>query len=909
MHYAEPYRVKIVQNNRPVPAHTRLEALVRAEYNVYRLPRTAVYLDFVGTEGAGAMSDQQLAGLMIGDEAYAGSRNFYCLEEAARQVLGKAHIVPTHQGRGAENLLLRHLMKPGQIVPTNRNLQTAGPLAAHQGGSLVDVVTGDAFQPGSPSRYKGNVDLTKLKELLRREGHRVAFVLLAASVPLLGGQVMELGNLEAAAKLAREAGVRLVLDASQVASAAYLVKEWERWPEPLGQLIHRYCQAADIVYLSARQDAFCHTGGLIAVNEAKDLTALKALVVVFEGLHTYGGQAGRDMQAFARGLVEMADEGYHFFRRRKFDYLERHLRACDLPLYHPIGTSGPALDATALSPGAGPEDYRCEALAAALYLSTGVRVGPLGRLRQPDANLELLALSVPRRTYTERQIDYLIDAVSGMRGAAVKPLRLAKPPPGGRHELAGFVPAGELQIPAAPPPETARRPEPYIIKVVEPLTVPDRPRREKAIAEAGYNTFLLRSEDVYIDLLTDSGTSAMSTEQWARMLATAEAETGTSGYEALVSAVREVLGFRHVLPTHQGRAAEHILSQTTIRPGQIVVNNMYFTTTREHQEMAGGVFRDLIVPQAHDPTSTYPFKGDIDVDAFEGLIREVGRDQIAYICLEANVNMAGGQPVSMAGTRRLSAVARYYGIPLYWDATRVAENAYFIKWKEPGYQDRSIGEILRELMSYGDGCTVSAKKDLLVNIGGLLCLNDDETYRKAAAMAAVYEGTPVQGGLAARDLTAMAVGCREMTDLDYLRNRIEQIQYLAGKLRNRGVPIVEPPGGHAVFLDARRFLDHLPQDELPAQRLAAELYVECGVRAMERGVVSAGRDRKTGKHKYPKLELVRLTIPRRVYTYSHLDIVADGVSALYDRRHEIRGLAFAYEPETLRFFQARFRPL
>jgi tyrosine phenol-lyase len=445
--------------------------------------------------------------------------------------------------------------------------------------------------------------------------------------------------------------------------------------------------------------------------------------------------------------------------------------------------------------------------------------------------------------------------------------------------------------------------------VVEPLTVPARPRREEAITEAGYNTFLLRSEDVYIDLLTDSGTSAMSTEQWARMLATAEAETGTSGYDALVSAVREVLGFRYVLPTHQGRAAEHLLSQTTIRPGQIVVNNMYFTTTREHQEMAGGVFRDLIVPQAHDPTSTYPFKGDIDADALEELIRQVGRDQIAYICLEANVNMAGGQPVSMAGTRRLSALARYYGIPLYWDATRVAENAYFIKWKEPGYQDRSIGEILRELMSYGDGCTISAKKDLLVNIGGLLCLNDGDTYRKVAALAAVYEGTPVQGGLAARDLSAMAVGCWEMIDLDYLRNRIEQIQYLAGKLRDRGVPIVEPPGGHAVFLDARRFLDHLSQDELPAQRLAAEIYVESGVRAMERGIVSAGRDKKTGKHKYPKLELVRLTIPRRVYTYSHLDIVADGVTALYERRREIRGLAFEYEPETLRFFQARFRPL
>jgi tyrosine phenol-lyase len=445
--------------------------------------------------------------------------------------------------------------------------------------------------------------------------------------------------------------------------------------------------------------------------------------------------------------------------------------------------------------------------------------------------------------------------------------------------------------------------------VVDPMAVKDRARREAAIAEAGWNTFLLKSEDVYIDLLTDSGTAAQSSDQWAGMFSSIEGETGTNAYDRLVASIREVLGFRHVLPTHQGRAAEHLLSQTCIQPGQIVVNNMYFTTTREHQEMAGGVFKDLIVPQAHDPTSTWPFKGDIDADALETLIDEVGAARIAYVCLEGNVNMAGGQPVSMANTRRLSAICRYHHIPLYWDATRIAENAYFIQWKEAGYAGRSIREILRELMSYGDGCTISAKKDLLVNIGGLLCLNDDDVYARAAALGAIYEGPPTQGGLASRDLMAMAIGCQEMTDEDYLRNRIEQIQYLAKKLRDRGVPIVEPPGGHAVFLDAKRFLPHLPQDQLPSQTLAAELYVESGVRAMERGVVSAGRDRKTGQHKYPQLELVRLTIPRRVYTYSHLDIVADGVTALYERRDTIRGLEFVYEPEQLRFFQARFRPL
>lgn len=909
MHYAEPFRVKVVQHNKPVPQHVRVEALQRAEYNVGRLPRSAVYLDFFASRSAEAMSDRQLAALMVGDEAYAGSRNFYHLEDTAREVLGKDHIVPTHQGRGAENLILRVLLKPGQLVPSNKHVATALPLIEHQGGRLIDIAIDDAVKPTAPVRYKGNVDLEKLESLIKRDRDKIAFLLLASSVQVVGGQIIALENLTRASALARAAGIPVVFDASEVASAAYMQKEWEQSTEPLDRLVRRYCEAADLVYMTARGDAFCHTGGLIATHDQKLLTELQALVVVFEGLHTYGGQAGRDMEAFARGLVEMTDEGYLRFRRRKFDYMERKLKELGLPLCFPVGTRGPALDAAALMPKADPDGYRAEALAAALYLATGVRLGLSGKLQQHDTGLELLGLCVPRRTYTERQIDFAIDAVGLLKEAKVAPFRLAGEPPRDRPELAAYVPGDELMVPTRPARPPTARPEPYIIKVVEPLEIRDRGRREQAITEAGFNTFLLRSEDVYIDLLTDSGTAAQSSEQWGGMLATAESETGTQGYDALCAAVRDVLGYRHALPTHQGRAAEHILSQTCIKPGQIVVNNMYFTTTREHQEMAGGVFKDLIVAAAHDPQSSYPFKGEIDADALEALIHEVGAEQIAYLCLEANVNMAGGQPVSMANARRLSTIARYHGIPLYWDATRVAENAYFIKWKEPGYADRSIPEILRELMSYGDGCTISCKKDLLVNIGGLLCLNDDETYRRAAALASIYEGAPTQGGLASRDLMAMAIGCREMTDEDYLRNRVEQIQYLARKLRERGIPIVEPPGGHAVFLDARRFLDHLPQEKFPAQQLAAELYVESGVRAMERGIVSAGRDKVTGHNKQPKLELVRLTLPRRVYTYSHLDIVADGVTALWERRRELKGLDFVYEPPQLRFFQARFKRL
>ena len=320
MHYAEPYRVKVVQHNKPVPQHIRVQALRKAQYNVHRLPRSDVYLDLVATKSAEAMSDQQWAALMVGDEAYAGSRNFYDLEAMARQVLGKKRIVPTHMGRGAENLILRYLMQAGQTVVTNKNVMTAHHLAEHQGGRMIDATVPEAAQPGHAARYKGNIDLEKLETLLDRQQNQVAFVLLAASVMLLGGQVLEFQNIEAASVMARERGIPVVFDATQAASAAYLQKEWEGLSDKLEHLILRYTAAADIVYMSARGDAFCHTGGLIAVDDESALTALQALVVVFEGLHTYGGQAGRDMQAFCRGLIEMTDEGYQCFRRRNLRF-------------------------------------------------------------------------------------------------------------------------------------------------------------------------------------------------------------------------------------------------------------------------------------------------------------------------------------------------------------------------------------------------------------------------------------------------------------------------------------------------------------------------------------------------------------------------------------------------------------
>ena len=452
-------------------------------------------------------------------------------------------------------------------------------------------------------------------------------------------------------------------------------------------------------------------------------------------------------------------------------------------------------------------------------------------------------------------------------------------------------------------------PEPYRIKVVEPIRMTDRAYRQKAIQEAGYNTFLLRSQDVYIDFLTDSGTSAMSDNQWAGMMLGDEAYAGSVNFEHLEKTVQDVYGYRYVVPTHQGRAAEHIMSQILIEEGDIVPGNMYFTTTKLHQEKAGGTFVDVIIDEAHDPESKHAFKGNVSLEKLKNLVDDVGADKIPYISLEGCVNMAGGQPFSLANLKELNTYCSALGISIMLDATRVFENAMFIKMREDGYQERSVSEIVREIAGLTDGCTMSSKKDHLVNIGGFLAINDEQFFTEAKAMVVQYEGLHTYGGMAGRDMEAVARGIREALQEDYLRHRLDQPRYLAEKLLSAGVPIVTPVGSHAVFLDAKRFLPSIDQDKYPAQALAAALYVESGVRAMERGNVSAGRDPKTGRNHGPNLELVRLTIPRRVYTQSHLDVVAEAVIRLYEVRDQIKGLKMVFEPKSLRFFQARFEPL
>jgi tyrosine phenol-lyase len=461
-----------------------------------------------------------------------------------------------------------------------------------------------------------------------------------------------------------------------------------------------------------------------------------------------------------------------------------------------------------------------------------------------------------------------------------------------------------------PNPKSIASAEPYRIKVVEPIKLLKKEERQRAIKDAGYNTFNLKSEEVYVDLLTDSGTGAMSTYQWSAMMTADEAYSGRASCFRLKKAVQDLMGYKYVVLTNQGRAAEHILyGKVLVKPGDFVPRQMYFTTSKFHVEAAGGTLVDVAIDEAHDPQSHYPFKGNVDLNKLENLIRKVGVEKVPFVNVEMNVNMEGGQPVSMENLKKVREFANKLKIPVIFDVCRAMENAYLIKERETGYSERSCAEILLEMCSYSDGCIMSAKKDAIVNMGGFIGLNDPDMFETCENLGIEYVGSKDYGGMSSRDMEAVAVGLWEGIDDTYLASRISQVRHLGERLSAVGVPIIEPVGAHAVYLDAKRFLPNMPQSQYPAQSLAAALYVSSGVRGMERGVVSAGRDKDTGENIYPDLELVRLTVPRRVYTNLHMDYVANSVQELYKERKKISGLRMVYEPKHLRFFKARFEPI
>ncbi|MEJ2706445.1 MAG: tryptophanase [Anaerolineales bacterium] len=453
-------------------------------------------------------------------------------------------------------------------------------------------------------------------------------------------------------------------------------------------------------------------------------------------------------------------------------------------------------------------------------------------------------------------------------------------------------------------------PEPFKIKMVEPIRLIDRSQREEALRKAGFNVFSLASRDVFIDLLTDSGTGAMSQHQWSALMSGDESYAGARSFYRLAEVIQEITGFRFFVPTHQGRAAENILSALLVKPGDYVPSNMHFDTTEANIRARGGLPTNLVIDEAYDPQNRHPFKGNMDIRKLRDFIQEVGVEKVPLGMITITNNAGGGQPVSMQNLKDVAAVYKEFGIPFFIDACRFAENSYFIKLREPGYAQKTTLEIAQEIFSLADGATMSAKKDAIVNIGGFLAMNDEELYQHASNELILREGFPTYGGLAGRDLDAIAVGLREGLDEDYLSYRLGQTAYLSERLLDLGIAIIEPPGGHAVYIDAGSFFPHIPQSQFPGQALAVELYREGGIRAVEIGsVMFAHPDPQTGEMVYPQLELVRLAIPRRVYTQSHLDFVVETLGRIFERREQISGYRFTYAPELLRHFTAQFEPV
>lgn len=896
-----PYRNKIVRTLRLPPPEERLQLLRQAGHNVAHLPSEAVYLDLLTDSGQAAMSDRQWAAMLRGDEAYAGSRSFQALERSVMDCFGMPFVVPAHQGRGAENLLAHHLLDPSRMVLCNALSTTTRRLIAHAGASLREVGHPDAWWFKAPSPFKGNLDLNRMDEVLfEGDTLRPAVVWLSATSEPIGGQPVSLTNLRAVSEWAREREIPLVLDASRLHEDAFFVQQHDPGCEgnDIRSIAREMASYADYLYLSGKKLGLANIGGLIATHDHAAFERLRNWCVIFEGMPFYGGMAGRDMEALSVGLHEAFSEPALEARSAHLLRLANRLRAEGVPLIEPGGGHAVYLDLECF-PALGP--YRGATVTAALYALSGVRAAVMRLSDTAGRERELVRLAWPARAFEARQIDWAAEAVCSLWRQ--------------RSSLTGLERAGTSELPPDSPVfatpdwplleplerETALPVVPYRAKVVEEDPVATREQRQAALAAAGYNMFLIAADAIAIDLFTDSGTNAMSDVAWGELWRADEAYRGADAYDRFQEAIARAYGFPHVLPAHQGRGAEALLAEALVTPERpVVIGNQSFITTLGHIQRAGGTFVDVTVEAAFRLEEPTPFKGDVDLERLEAAIQEHGPERIAYLNLGVTVNSSGGQPVRLGNLRAVREIARRHGIAVYLDATRAVENAWFVRANEPGCAGRSIGELLLEQCACADGVTVSAKKDLLANIGGFLATRDPGVFARAWAVSERIEGFPLSGGLAHRDLLAMARGAREMLDEAYVAHRIAQVQGLGDRLLRAGLPVVRPFGGHGVFLDAERFLPHVGQGGHPGHALAAALYLEAGVRGMMVKSPFWRDGRRRG------VELLRLTIPRRVYGQEHLDVVAEALVALHRQADLIPGLEVAVEPAAMRATLSRY---
>ena len=887
MHKHEPFKTKSIRELNFYSISERKRFLRDVNYNVGLLPASAVTFDMT-TQGTSAMSQEQVGSLFIGDEAYAGARNFQALQKSVNDVSGLKYVCPLHNRYGGIKLLCSIHVKKGIKVAGN----TPFPK------EIVEYFWGEYINLTENGKRDAevNINTDKLEQFLKNNKGKVPFIYIDLNAD--GYSVISRENLAEISRTAGNHKVRVILDVSCITEYTYHFFKDKSKTNAFKSTLQEIIKNGDTILFDAAQDAMSNVGGFLATDDAEEHERYQNEVVVYEGLHTYGGMAGRTMEVVAVGVNEMADINNADWTNHQVEYLTDALKKGSVPFTK--GYNGVYLHTDEFLHKI--KNHRGHTLAAALYLVSGIRTQLDGCFEE----ISKLPVLIPRRVLRNTHLDEIAQAIISLfnQRDRITPLELINDPQ--YHYEAEF----EWLIPGLK--EYEFYCEPYITHSIEHIGMKSKQERQKAVKDAGYNTFLLMSEDVTIDFLTDSGTSAMSVNQWLAYLSAQETPGTPDEYFDIMEAALETYGHKYIILTHQGRAAEHIMSQMFINDGDYVPGNMYFTTTKLHQEIAGGTFVDVIVDDAHDTSSEFCWKGNIDLKKLEELYNKAEKEgkKIAYISFEFNVNMAGGQPVSMDNIKEVYAFCKPRDIPVFFDGTRCAENARFIQMKDPNYTNIPVADILLEMYSYGDGATISSKKDMLTNISGMLLFRDNEEwYTKAQRMLQLFEGPYRSGGTSAGDMAAHAQGLYEMVDDDYITSRVSQTEYLGRLLKDAGVPIVLPPGGHAIFLNARDFLSHIDQDLFPAQMLAAQLFVETGVRAMERGNVSKGRNPETGENYRPALELVRLTIPRRVYSNDHIYRVAEGIIELYKKRSTIKGLKFTYEPEKLRFFQGRFEEI